>query len=904
MSGDGGEIDRIYISIGMDTSELDSALSDVSDKFESIGANTGGAFNGVGDAWARSMDPAIGAFAEVSAAAEETAQTTAAAGANMEQVWDSADRGTKKMAGGLRDMAQTITNVVVGLKVVPGLLNETTAAYAGMAVVGVNIAAGLMQSLNGIADLREGYIALKAAVVEFDVVAKLSALSNPYTAALLAITAVVAALAVLEMKTGAVSAAWKGMQMSIEPTTTAMKTGLEGIAAKFDEIIGRSGAASDAYMLMMDTVSMGIPSMAKKFEDMGDGPAKAAAKAEKAFSDALAVMKSELPDVAANWETIGSTIKESQAAVEGFAASHDALDKAKAKVDELKSSYSGLVDLIGQVEDNQVTSALAGVDVADATNKNKTATTAYDTAYKALDKTTKQYFDEVRTSGTSNIKLTKDQQSAYEKVADAYRLQVTTTHDLSTARSTLQNIDEQSAITWAELQQLGEANGQTASKNIDVYKKLAESVGGALAKEIMGYAAAEVAHQKWVDYVQGHAAKPTIDWSGVQNGYANAPSGQTGTGAGPGQTGTGAPGATTTPNPNRVVYDPSKYDSATGPAGWTYNPANTLAITGGPNTVLADGQVVGSLLNNAPGTAAYLAAMNDPNRPDLSGLTPEQRAAAFDAANRTQAGPAETGTRSTGGNLGYTPSPTLTPEQQYAFDHPGEATSSQGLRYGGAGAGQTFKILLPNGAETVGNLEEATRSLGQGARIASKDVKEYYDALAAQSKTITKTQQDASKTQTKIATDQTTAISDLYGQTSASTIGATEGMASGVTGTTQGMASGVTGTVGGMASGVTSAFNQISASVAASMAAISSAAASAASGGGSPMGGGGGTSNSGSSTNIPLPGGGFINSQTSSQTINAPIVMNNPTFTKELDFNAVMKIMNDRRKTAITQAGG
>ncbi|MEI6842062.1 MAG: hypothetical protein WCK53_12400, partial [Methanomicrobiales archaeon] len=810
-----GKVGEAYIEISGDASKFEATLDGITSDIKRIETDTSGAFNDVGDAWARSMEPAIGAFAEVSAAAEETAQATAAAGANMEQVWDSADRGTKKMAGGLRDMAQTITNVVVGLKVVPGLLNEQAAAYAGMAVIGVNIAAGAMQAVNGIADLREGYIALKAAVVAYDVVAKLSALSNPYTAALLAITTVVAALAVLEMKTGAVSAAWKGMQMSIEPTTTAMKTGLEGVAAKFDEIIGRSGAASDAFMLMMDTVSMGIPSMAKNWEEAGDAPSKAAAKAEKAFSDALAVMKSELPDVAANWESIGSTIEESQAAVEGFAASHDALDKAKAKVDELKSSYSGLVDLIGQVEDNQVTSALAGVDVADATNKNKTATTAYDTAYKALDKTTKQYFDEVRTSGTSNIKLTKDQQSAYEKVADAYREQVTTTHDLSTARSTLQNIDEQSAITWAELQQLGEANGQTASKNLDVYKKLAESVGGALAKEIMGYAAAEVAHQKWVDYVQDHAAKPTIDWSGVQNGYANAPAGQTAPGT------PGAPGgAAATPNPNRVVYDysptnPAKQGVDTGVTQGPARPTGTLydPITGMP--------IYTAPANNAAGQAAYDAAMADPNRPDLSGLTPEQRAAAFDAANSTRVGPAETGTRG-GGTGAYTPSPADTSylATQGQVNTPGGNAWNAALS-GGVGG---LEITLANGKRGMVDLATATTLLSQGARLSGDSLTKYNQALTTQGKQVTDTSKIVEDVQTKSSQTQAKTATDL----AAHTIGTTQGMSDGVNGTTKGMASGVTGTVGSMASGVSSAFASIAANVAASIASIQSAAASAA----------------------------------------------------------------------------
>ncbi|GEM_PF-6153464 len=872
----GGEIDKLFISIGLDTSELESALSGVSSKFESIGADTAGAFNDVGDAWARSVEPAIGAFDGIGAAAEEAASASVQAAEKADFAWGTAAGGAKKFKAGLADLGQTISTVVLGLSTVPGLMTDGEKAMAGMAVAGIGVGTALMTATKSIPELIIGFEKMGGAMATLNAESMAAALTNPWLLAAAAIGAVVAVLALSETKTHAVANAWAELSRNIQVVGAD--------AAGVFEVLNKD--AND----LMDNVNNALhldPNYKSYYEEQGAAMTQASA-ATKEQGEYLAKYKDIIGATNAEWAKILPTIEGDTAGVKAFVDAHDALDKAKSEVEKLEGEYNNLKSSLDALTGAQTDSATASDLVAQAIQKEQTARTAYDTLMKTASTTVKNYFDKYQKQAEGSKEQTdmvtnatktlgKDGAAAFFDLIDAHlKLQTALGETKTTTDHAVQAAND-----------LKIAEGKVASEGgVKGLQKQMDDLTGEILIVDAAIKTATSDFKKFGDLkISPQININTGTGTGTVPGTGTPTTGQPGTGTNSViDPSTGLPYGTTLSSPiglGNINHVPSTYDQQQADALAQYE--SNLANQNAPPDILNPNST--NYDWKATGTKNGVATYRDTATPTTFYESPS------------------TGFRDAG--------------PQPETPHPTEYNSGPGGIPWDGKTGNTndikIRLVLPTGAETYGTVDQATQLLKQGAKVASTSLSDYQQAIAKTTDSVKSaspiiqkeitaqtTAQTAGVTeQARVVTKGAAGITDQYSQLSNQSLK-----------TTQGMALGVTGSVSGMGNDVTKTFDLIAAQVANSLNSLKSAASSCAGGlcgsTTTPLAEAFTDVSGSGTTNTPIPAGGFIATQTSGKVapvVNAPFTISNININKQSDADRLLAQMQNARRTAMTQAG-
>ncbi len=482
------KVGEIYVEVGADVSPVQKALDDVADTFKSFEGDvtdSGKELSSAWDGWRDKInevgDTAKESFEGIEEAAKQTEETVKETAKQTEKVWDNADRGSKKFMGGLRDLSETVSNVVLGLSIIPGVMDETTKKYAGMAVVGINVAIGIGTAVQAITDLREGAKAAAEAMKGIDIASKMSALTTPWGIAAVAIGAVVTALVAVELKTHAISNAWAGFSAQIKGTTDAWSVEIERAAGEFDKwahsMQGNVLNLGDMFDQMLRNQFGLFGDLFSQWTKSGEQINQQTEETNRLMQEGLTGIKEKIGATESQWAELEPIIKKNESAVIAFAKAHEQLTAAEKSLNDLQSSYNELLNAINSVEDAQYTQETAGVKAYEAQQDAATATQEYDTARGKLSSNQKKALDDVIKNGKTSVKLTKDEQGEVRRVADLYLAKATSIHSATEATNEARNADEQAKITTANLQAIGEELGLTTNDNIESYKKLAESLG-------------------------------------------------------------------------------------------------------------------------------------------------------------------------------------------------------------------------------------------------------------------------------------------------------------------------------------------------------------------------------------------------------------------------------------------
>lgn len=363
--------------------------------------------------------------------------------------WDSAEKGISGFKRGLRDISQYAGMAAIAVSSIPGALNDSQKAWVGMGVAALGATQIVLELSDAVTDIRKGWQGFVSLLKSFDL---MSIATNPYV---IALTAIAAALVVVELKTGAIS-----------KTANAAFAVLTRDAEKAADNIGKAWKQLDTFWASLSRGGTGqtdtekrLKSLVDTFNSIATNPLVSALAPQMQFvSDVL----KELTGESAKAAEAQAKLK---AEIEGVSK---AIDDNIKSVSDAVSQYDELAGAVNNLIGEQADSKTAGIKQLDASVDLEKAQKDYDDTLKKSSSTVQKYWKEVQDG-----KITAEQAyAAIKKQTNGSQEQLAAFQNLAHSSAALTNAqrDYAAATIEAETAQ-GQLENATADANIALSKQ-------------------------------------------------------------------------------------------------------------------------------------------------------------------------------------------------------------------------------------------------------------------------------------------------------------------------------------------------------------------------------------------------------------------------------------------------